>query len=387
MNDNKKEEANKSGIKSAIIVIILLAAVFIVARYATDESFRSYIDINFLRKEVSESTLTTIEIDPDSNPTVFAYDKYVSVLSKNTLTSYTSSGKAFSELNVNISIPLYETNGKYLVLAEKDDNKVYLISGSSIIWDKTVDGSIIRVNVNQNGFVSLVIKNTIYKSVVLYFDLNGKELFRSYLSTNYAICTAISTDNKYLAVGEVDYTGTIIKSYVKIISAELAQTDPNNSIVFTYESDNDSIITDINYQDKNTVICMFDHYIQKVSLNSNERIYDYTNNDVFADINLKNSIAILNKQSSGLFSYEYEIAFKNTDGKSENLYILNSGLPKSIVANESVVALNLGNEIQIVSQNGWLLKKYVSNKQITNIVLGNSIAGIIYKNKIEVLDF
>lgn len=376
-----------SRIKSAIIVIILLIIVFIVARYATDESFRSYIDINILRKEVSESTLTTIEIDPDSNPTVFAYDKYVSVLSKNTLSTYTSSGKVSSELNVNISVPLFESNGKYMVLAEKDDDKLYLISGSNILWEKNVDGNIIRVNVNQNGYVSIVIKNTIYRSVVLYFDLNGKELFRSYLSTNYAICTAISNDNKYLAVGEVDYTGTIIKSYVKIISAELAQTDPNNSIIYTYESDNDSIITNITYQDKNIAICMFDHYIQKVSLNSNERLYDFTNNDVFVDINLKNTIAVLNKQSSGFFSYEYEISLKNTDGKSENLYILNSGLPKTVVASESVIALNLGNEIQIVSPSGWLLKKYVSNKQITNIVLGNSIAGIIYKNKIEVLNF
>lgn len=386
MNNNKKEMTT-SRIKSAIIVIILLIIVFIVARYATDESFRSYIDINILRKEVSESTLTTIEIDPDSNPTVFAYDKYVSVLSKNTLSTYTSSGKVSSELNVNISVPLFESNGKYMVLAEKDDDKLYLISGSNILWEKNVDGNIIRVNVNQNGYVSIVIKNTIYRSVVLYFDLNGKELFRSYLSTNYAICTAISNDNKYLAVGEVDYTGTIIKSYVKIISAELAQTDPNNSIIYTYESDNDSIITNITYQDKNIAICMFDHYIQKVSLNSNERLYDFTNNDVFVDINLKNTIAVLNKQSSGFFSYEYEISLKNTDGKSENLYILNSGLPKTVVASESVIALNLGNEIQIVSPSGWLLKKYVSNKQITNIVLGNSIAGIIYKNKIEVLNF
>ena len=45
-------------------------------------------------------------------------------------------------------------------------------------------------------------------------------------------------NNKYLAIGEVDYSGTIIKSYVKIISVELAKTDPDNSIIYTYESNN-----------------------------------------------------------------------------------------------------------------------------------------------------
>ena len=57
----------------------------------------------------------------------------------------------------------------------------------------------------------------------------------------------IELHNKYLAIGEVDFTGTIIKSYVKIISAELAQTTPDNSIVYIYEADDNSIITNIKY--------------------------------------------------------------------------------------------------------------------------------------------
>ena len=230
-------------------------------------------------------------------------------------------------------------------------------------------------------------KNTIYRSVVLYFDLNGNELFRSYISTNYAICTAISNDNKYLAIGEVDFTGTIIKSYVKIISAELAQTTPDNSIVYIYEADDNSIITNIKYQDKNIAICMFDKYVQKVGLNFNDRLYDFFFFFVFVDINLNNNFAIIDKQSSGLFSYEYEILIKSTEGKSENLYILDADLPKYLVSNDNIMALNFGNEIQIVNQNGWMLKKYTSTKQINNIVLGNNILGIIYKNRIEIIEF
>ena len=387
MKINNKEIHNSSKLKSIIIIIILLTIVFLVARYITNEEFRSYIDTKILKKEISDASLTTIEVDPDSNPSIYAYDKYIAILSKNTLTSYTSSGKISSELNVNIAVPLVETNGKYLVLAEQDSDKIYLISGSNIIWQKTVDGDIVRVNVNQNGYVSIVIKNTIYRSVALYFDLNGNELFRSYISTNYAICTAISNDNKYLAIGEVDFTGTIIKSYVKILSVELAQTDPDNSVIYKYESDNDSIITNIKYQDKNVAICMFDKYIQKVGIDNSERLYDISDKDIFADIHLKNNITTINKQSSGLFSYEYEVLIKSIDSKSENLYILNNGLPKSLVANNSVMALNFGNEVQIVNSSGWLVKKYTSNKQISNIVLGDNILGIVYKNRIEIINF
>lgn len=38
-----------------------------------------------------------------------------------------------------------------------------------------------------------------------------------------------------------------------------------------------------------------------------------------------------------------------------------------------------------LTQVGWLLKKYKANQEITDIVLGNSIAGIVYRNKIDVI--
>ena len=49
------------------------------------------------------------------------------------------------------------------------------------------------------------------------------------------------------------------------------------------------------------------------------------------------------------------------------------------------MALNMGNEIRIINSNGWLLKKYTSDNQIKNIVIGDSVAGVIYKNRIEII--
>lgn len=386
MKEEKFKNIKNSSSKFLIFILIVIITIFVIAKYTSDENFRSNVDTNIFKKEVSESNLTTIEIDSDNNPVVYAYDKYITVLSKNKLIEYNSNGENISELDVNISVPLFASNGKYLVLAEKDGQNIYLISDSTIVWKNTIEGDISQIHVNKNGYVSVVIKNTIYKSVVVYFDLNGTELFRSYVSSSYAICTAISNNNKYLAIGEVDYSGTIIKSNIKIISVELAQTDPVNSIIYIYESENNEIITNITYQNDNTALCMFTNYIQKVTPDSNERFYDITNNDLFVDINLNNSIAIINKQSSGLFSYEYEINIKNVNNSSESLYILNSDLPKSLLVSGNNMALNLGNEVRIVNSNGWLQKKYTSSKQVNDIVLGNTIAGIVYKNKIEIID-
>ena len=386
MKDENIVDSKNSFLKTSLLIILGFCIVIIVARYITDENFRSEIDTNIFGKQVAESSLNSIEINTDTNPAIFAYDKYIAILSKNKLSAYTSKGTLASELDVNISVPLSHSDGKYMVLGEKDGDKLYLISEGRILWNTKVEGKISGVNVNENGYVSVIVKNTIYKSVIVFYDLSGNELFRRYISSNYAICTDISKDNKYLAIGEVDYSGTIIKSYVTVISVEKAETDPDNSIVYTYESNNGEIITNINYQDKDNAVCMFNTYIQKVTSVDNTRLYDFTIDDLYVDIDLDSGVAVIDKQSSGLFSYEYEVKVKSINSKAESLYILNSDLPKSVIVSGELMAFNLGNEVRIVSQFGWLQKKYTSSKQIKNVVLGNSIAGIVYKNKIEIIE-
>ena len=81
---NKKEKS-----KFLTFLLIVFLIVFFMARYTTDEGFRTMIDVNILKKEVAESTLTKIDIDLESNPNIFAYDNYIAILTKNKLSQYT----------------------------------------------------------------------------------------------------------------------------------------------------------------------------------------------------------------------------------------------------------------------------------------------------------
>ena len=51
-----------------------------------------------------------------------------------------------------------------------------------------------------------------------------------------------------------------------------------------------------------------------------------------------------------------------------------------------IIAMNLGTEVEFVNTSGWLVKRYIANQEITNIVVSDSIAGIIYKDKIEIIN-
>ena len=377
---------SSSPFKTCIIFIVSVIIIFVIARYVSNDDFRSDINKNVFKSEVSESSLNSIDIDNNSNVNIYAYDKYIAVLSKNTLSQYDGKGELVSKTDVNISVPLMDSKGKYIVLAENSGQKIYLISGKDTVWERDLEGEISRISVNEKGYVSVIIKNTAYKSKVIVFDTSGNDLFTVFISKNYAICSDISSNNKYLAIGTVSYSGTIVKSCVNIYSMELIKSDPKSAIINTYEAGSDDLIIGINYHGSDTAVCMFNSYVQKVTKDSNERLYDITQYDSFVDINLDSKIAIINRSETGMFSYEYQIDFKDTLGKSERVYILNQDVPNFIVTNEKKIAVNLGREVEFINTSGWLKKKYTSDTTVNSVVLGDSIAGIVYKNKIVIIN-
>jgi len=363
------------------IAFILLVMTII---YAFNSSFRAFIDIYIFRKQIKSDNLSTIEITSNEDQYFHAYDKYIAVLNKNVLYIYNGSGEVTEENDVNISSPIFASNNKFLAIAENNGSQLYLISGSKVAWQTKVDGNISKINVNKNGYVSVIISGTSYKSVVVSFNSKGKELFKTYLSTNIAIDTDISNDNKYLSIAEIDYSGSIIKSMVKNISIEKAKTDPTNSVIHNYNLKENSLLTNIKYQDKNNLICMCNDSIYSFDISdfSDKKILEYDNFE-FIDINLKNNLLYTTNKSFGLSNTAYVNIFNANNG-SINTYEFKGSI-KSIYANNEKIAVNTGSEVHFIGLSGWLIKKYDSYSEINNIILGDTIAGIIYKDKIEII--
>jgi len=78
---------------------------------------------NILKKEVSETTLNAIEIDSETNPTIYSYDKYITILHNGKLEIYNNYASKVNEIEVGISNPIFNANGTNLLIAEKDRTK------------------------------------------------------------------------------------------------------------------------------------------------------------------------------------------------------------------------------------------------------------------------
>ena len=370
------------GVICFILLLILISSII----YCFNSSFRKFIDVYILNKEITSDKLPVIELSTEDDQFFYAYDKYIAVLNKKVLYTYNSSADNISKNDIDISLPLFANDNKFLVIAENNGNNIYLISGTHILWQDTLDGNISKVSVNKNGYVSVILSGTSYKSIVASFDPKGNELFKTYISNNLAIATAISSDNKYLSIAEIDYSGSIIKSIIKNISIEKAKTDPTNSVVYTYNIKDNELLTNIKYKDKSNLVCLTTNnvYMLNVADSVDNHVINVNTSYEFIDINLKNNFVYTTNNYSNFSNISYINIF-TPQNNSENTYEFKGSI-KEIYTNEEKIAINTGAEVHFIGLNGWLIKKYDSYNEVNNVILGNSIAGIIYKDKIKIVE-
>lgn len=376
----------KKLIIATIIAIIVVAAIIAIGLYNTNKQARTWIDKNIFRKEIQQDKAATIEISENQNSNIYAFNKYIGILDKTKFTIYGNTGSKEKELEIQISNPIFNAANRFLAIAENKGQKLYLITDKEITWEAEIEGNISQILVNKNGYVAVVIVDTSYKTVIKMYNPQGKELFNTYLSSTRAVDVSISNDNKYLAIAEIDTSGTIIQSNIKVISIDKASSDPTNSLEDTYKSEENKLITSIKYQDKNKLVCMYTDSIHEIVNEKDETLIELKDKKViFQSILLNGNACQIEEKSSGLFTADSQVNIINTDSKSIKQYTADS-IAKELYTYGNIMALNLGTEIEFINTDGWLVKRYVANQEITNIVVSDNLAGIIYRDKIEIVN-
>lgn len=376
---NRKLNKKKVFILIFIILIIILTIVFSIL-YQRNSKIRLFFDTNIFRKNITENTLPKLDIE---NSYCYSFNNHILVLNKNVLTFYSESANQTSSLDIDISEPIFESAGKYLCIAEKNGKNVYLINGKNIVWQKSVEGNISQVSVNKNGYVALAIADTTYKNICKVYSDAGSELFTSFLSKSYIIDSAISNDNKYIALGEANFSGISIQSSIKIISIEKTLSNSADTVQYNYVAPIDDFIIKLDYSSSNNLICLYDSHIDIIKNNSNEEISNFnTSNILFADINDK--IVQVEKKKNNAFTSDFELQIIDPSTLNKKIYVLDKE-PKSMEVSGNIIAINYGTEVLFLNNSGWLIKKYTSSQEVQSVVLSNNLAGIVYKNKIEFL--
>ena len=384
-NLNIERKLNKGKIVKLVVIILLVVMVITgIILYKKNGSVREVLDKYLFRKETHENNLPTIEIDSSKISGMYAYDRFIAVLEGNKLKLYNYFGKEEANVELEISTPLFESNGNYLVAAEKNGQKLYLLNGKNIVWQKDIEGRISSVNVNKNGYIVITISGTSYKTVIKTFDSSGNELFTTYLASTNVVDTEISNDNRFLAIAEANFSGIMVQSSIKIISIDDAKNNTGDSIKYTHVANTGDLITNIKYQ-RNNLICMYDEHIDVISREQNTELVNFKNEDIlFADINFSYKVAKIIKKETGVFSTGAQMQIIDSSSKNVNTYEIKN-VPKSVFVKDDIIVVNLGTDALFIKSNGWLQKKYESSHEIQDILSCGNIVGIVSKNKIEII--
>ena len=365
----------------------MLCIIVFFSLYIAQKSFRNWIDFHILGKDLTEDDIQVINLNIDKSNQIHVYSKYIAILNDKTISLYNSYGEKVDDINVDINTAVFDSNDKYFVIAEKEGNEVCLLFDKNYLWSATVEGKILQVHVSGNGYVVVITQDVTHKSVLTFYNEEGKKLFTSYFSSTRIIDASISKDNKNVAIAELDTTGTLIQSSIKIISVEKAQKDPENTIIYTYKLETGKLITNVEYQDKGQISYLYDNGISVIKDKENKDLVKIDNENIsFIANDLKNQAVYIEEKSSGLFKSESNIHIINTDNSQEKLHQLED-IAKEIYTKDNIIAINEGMEIHFINTGGWLVKKFTARQEITNVEFSNEIAAVIYKDKVIIISF
>lgn len=370
----------------AIILLIIIAIMACICEYFFNLEFRRWCDENILRREIVEEDTKSIELDGDENTKVYAYEKYICVFRKKTLEFYNKVGTQVDKMELDINEAVFTTAGRYMAICEENGQKFYLICGKEKLFESEIEGNITQINVSRNGYVSIVISNTSYKSIVDVFDKTGREVFKTNLVSSRVADVCISQDSKYLAIAEVDLSGILIQSKIQVVSIELARTNPEEAILYKYEAPTDKLIMNVEYQEQNRLICMYNDGIEILQENTSTELVKFENRQLtFMTIELNNGVALVEELSTGEYTVDTNVRILNTTTLKERQYITKN-VTKSIKTSDNKIAINFGTELHIIDKNGILLKKYISETEINDIVITDALVGIVYKDRIQIIN-
>ena len=370
---------------TSILAIFLIAIIVIFSLYIAEESFRKWVDVNVLRKDIASENVASIDLNVDKNNQIFIYNKYICILNEKNLKLYNQSGENITDISVDINTALFSSNDKYLAIAEKNGQEFCVITDKSYSWRQKVDGEILQIYINKNGYVALVTTDTTYKSIITVYDQTGKQLMRNFLSTTRVIDVTISNDNKNVAFAEMDTSGTLIKSSVKIISIEKAQTKSDESIIYSKEAATSKMILKVQYQDKNDLVCVYDDGINIVKDGKETEVLSKEDGITFMSGILNNNIAYIKEEQVGAFESTSKLSIVNPLNGQTSTYNFDE-IAKEMYTNGNIIGVNIGTEMYFIGTNGMLIKKYTSNQEITNVMITKGLAIIIYKDRIEIVN-
>ena len=189
--------------------------------------------------------------------------------SQNHLSYISYGGETIWETDTAIVEPLLAAEGNYILLAEKDRNKLCLYSDNKLLYDVDDTDNIMAVKVSARGDAALVTDKASYRGGVSVYNKAGEQIYAWASGHDIVISADIASSSRRVAVALLD-TETRAHSVVQLFDINqpqsYSQTNIEDTVIYNVEfsgsmltafgdnrlmtfTDGGSIITDIAFDE------------------------------------------------------------------------------------------------------------------------------------------
>ncbi len=199
---NKFFNIAKNSIKIVAMTIVIIAVAFVVYKnweFFTPSNFREVVVLN---NESGSLTKIGGAVDVLTKGTAVyaAYEKGLAIATTKSIRYATVSGKDGFIVSCQFSKPSLYIAGKMVVAFDLEGELIVVLDKNGEIARTEVEGKIIEVKINRQGFVSVITETEGYKCAVSIYDKNLALQFRWRTHDYYAKSADTSVDGKTIAV-------------------------------------------------------------------------------------------------------------------------------------------------------------------------------------------
>lgn len=269
---------------------------------------------------------------------------------------------------------ILKTSGDYILVAEKNSNKIYLFKGEKKLWEISSESSVINADVSKNGDVVIISDKQNYKGAVTVFNKKGDIVYQ-WNSGKYEVIDAdISYSSRILAVSLLN---TDSGADTKILLFDIKESESSSNLDFK-----DSIVFDVEFCGE-TLNTIADNKI--IGINTKGKVL-WTKE--FEEKKL-NRYAI---ENSG-----YKLCVFDNSNTSE-IHIISSrggekysfetrAFPDKTVILDGYILYNDGRQIIFSGLSGNNPKKYNCTRDIYDIyIIDSGAVAVIYNSGIEFIN-
>ena len=210
-NKEKPNEDKTKTLRNGILILLGILFAILVARYITEEEFRLWVDTNIFKRELEQDTLSIVELNYDTTPNIFAYDKYM--IGINNLLIDTIQN-VIESMGLNRYMFQHTTNiGSELFNNFKTINKTIII-GDSDFQSKYLSLATTDVLVSGYNNYDIYIESMDHKDVILEIIKNSNINVYVNSEIDYEFDDAVVVDDVDEAIARINYSGANYSSSI-----------------------------------------------------------------------------------------------------------------------------------------------------------------------------